>query len=78
MRKILHADESGDFSLATRSVREFIKLPIAESYRVASQRDRRTDVNGKFGKIAGSIDPASFGPTGVDLLTGDASKAREK
>ena len=37
-----------------------------------------TGVDGKSGKTVVRIDPVYFRPTEVDLLVGDASKAREK
>src|SRR5256714_622290 len=84
MYRILQADEPGDFVLATgeaRSVREFVELAFAEVGRsiewrgkgVAGIRNRT-----KPGQAIVRVDPTYFRPTEVDLLVGDASKARQK
>ena len=73
-----------DFVLATgetRSVREFVELAFAEVGRTIEWRGKGVDetgVDGKSGKTLVRIDPVYFRPTEVDLLVGDASKAREK
>src|SRR5207247_5560953 len=74
----------GDFVLATgetRSVREFVELAFAEVGRCIEWRGKGVDETGvdkKSGKTLLRIDPVYFRPTEVDLLVGDASKAREK
>ena len=84
MHKILQADVPDDFVLATgeaRSVREFVELAFAEVGRSIEWRGKGVDetgVDGKSGKTILRIDPVYFRPTEVDLLVGDASKAREK
>jgi GDPmannose 4,6-dehydratase len=84
MHMILQADEPDDFVLATgetRSVREFIEVAFAEVGRSIEWRGKgieETGVDKKFGKTVVRIDPEYFRPTEVDLLIGDASKAREK
>jgi GDPmannose 4,6-dehydratase len=84
MHSILQADAPDDFVLATgetRSVREFVELAFAEVGRAIEWRGRGVDetgVDGKSGKTVVRIDPTYFRPTEVDLLIGDASKAREK
>jgi GDPmannose 4,6-dehydratase len=84
MHKILQADEPDDFVLATgetRSVREFVELAFAEVGRSIEWRGKgveETGVDPKSGKTVVRIDPTYFRPTEVDLLIGDASKAREK
>src|SRR6187399_1050997 len=84
MHRILQADAPDDFVLATgetRSVREFVELAFAEVGRTIQWRGTGVDetgVDGKSGKTLVRIDPVYFRPTEVDLLVGDASKAREK
>ncbi len=84
MHKILQADAADDFVLATgetRSVREFVELAFAEVGRTIEWRGKGVDetgVDGRSGKTIIHIDPVYFRPTEVDLLIGDASKAREK
>ncbi|PAY04449.1 MULTISPECIES: GDP-mannose 4,6-dehydratase [Bradyrhizobium] len=82
MHKILQADEPGDFVLATgetRSVREFVELAFAEVGRSIEWRGKGVEeigVDKASGTTLVQIDPAYFRPTEVDLLIGDASKAR--
>jgi len=84
MHMILQADEPDDFVLATgetRSVREFVELAFAEVGRTIQWRGKGVDETGvdkKSGKTVVRIDPVYFRPTEVDLLVGDASKARQK
>src|SRR5215216_2764976 len=84
MHRILQADAPDDFVLATgetRSVREFVELAFAEVGRTIEWRGKGVDetgVDGKSGKTVVRIDPVYFRPTEVDLLVGDASKARQK
>jgi GDPmannose 4,6-dehydratase len=84
MYRILQADEPGDFVLATgesHSVREFVELAFAEVGRSIEWRGKgaeETGIDRKSGKEIIRIDPTYFRPTEVDLLVGDASKARQK
>jgi GDPmannose 4,6-dehydratase len=84
MYRILQADQPGDFVLATgeaRSVREFVELAFAEVGRSIEWRGKGVDETGidrKSGNTVVRIDPTYFRPTEVDLLVGDASKARQK
>ncbi|HEX7924526.1 MAG TPA: GDP-mannose 4,6-dehydratase [Bradyrhizobium sp.] len=84
MHKILQANEPGDFVLATgetRSVREFVELAFAEVGRSIEWRGKGVEevgVDKATGNTLVQIDPAYFRPTEVDLLIGDASKARAK
>jgi GDPmannose 4,6-dehydratase len=84
MHAILQADKPDDFVLATgeaRSVREFIELAFAEVGRAIEWRGKgveETGVDRKTGEAVVRIDPTYFRPTEVDLLVGDASKARAK
>ncbi|HEY5132035.1 MAG TPA: GDP-mannose 4,6-dehydratase, partial [Bradyrhizobium sp.] len=84
MYRILQADTPDDFVLATgetRSVREFVEIAFAEIGRSIDWRGKGVDETGierKSGKTVVRIDPTYFRPTEVDLLIGDASKARQK
>ena len=84
MHAILQADAPDDFVLATgetRSVREFVELAFAEVGRSIEWRGKgieETGTDSKTGKTVVRIDPTYFRPTEVDLLIGDASKARQK
>ena len=84
MYRILQADEPGDFVLATgeaRSVREFVELAFAEVGRSIEWRGKgvaETGTDNRSGKTIVRVDPTYFRPTEVDLLVGDASKARQK
>ncbi|MBR0712325.1 GDP-mannose 4,6-dehydratase, partial [Bradyrhizobium liaoningense] len=72
-----------DFVLATgemHSVREMVELSFAQVGRRIVWRGKGVDETGideKSGKTVVKIDPTYFRPTEVDLLIGDASKARE-
>jgi GDPmannose 4,6-dehydratase len=62
-------------------VREFVELAFAEVGRKVEWRGKgveETGVDKKSGKTVVRIDPSYFRPTEVDLLVGDASKARQK
>ncbi|UFW88324.1 GDP-mannose 4,6-dehydratase [Bradyrhizobium barranii] len=82
MHMILQADKPDDFVLATgetRSVREMVELSFAQVGRRLEWRGAGVDETGidaKSGKTVVKIDPTYFRPTEVDLLVGDASKAR--
>ncbi|MGA2291167.1 GDP-mannose 4,6-dehydratase [Bradyrhizobium sp.] len=84
MYRILQAEEPDDFVLATgetRSVREFVEIAFAETGRTIEWRGKgveETGIDRKSGKTVVRIDPVYFRPTEVDLLIGDASKARQK
>ncbi|KJC53641.1 GDP-mannose 4,6-dehydratase [Bradyrhizobium sp. LTSPM299] len=84
MHRILQADKPDDFVLATgetRSVREFVELAFGEvgrSIQWCGKGIEETGVDRKSGKTVVRIDPVYFRPTEVDLLIGDATKAREQ
>jgi GDPmannose 4,6-dehydratase len=62
-------------------VREFVELAFAEVGRGIEWRGNGVDETGvdkRSGKTVVRIDPTYFRPTEVDLLVGDATKAREK
>jgi len=83
MHMILQVDKPDDFVLATgetRSVRELVELSFAHIGRRIEWRGAGVDETGidaKSGKAVVKIDPTYFPPTEVDLLVGDASKARQ-
>jgi GDPmannose 4,6-dehydratase len=83
MHMILQADKPDDFVLATgemHSVREMVELSFAQVGRRITWRGAGVDETGvdeASGKTVVKIDPTYFRPTEVDLLVGDASKARE-
>ncbi|OSJ18554.1 GDP-mannose 4,6-dehydratase [Bradyrhizobium canariense] len=83
MHKILQADKPDDFVLATgemSSVRQMVELAFAEVGRRIEWRGKGIDETGvdtKSGNTVLRIDRTYFRPSEVDLLVGDASKARE-
>jgi GDPmannose 4,6-dehydratase len=84
MWRILQHSEPDDFVLATgetRSVREFVEAAFGQIGRRIDWRGTGVDEKGidaESGQILIEIDPRYFRPTEVDLLIGDATKAREK
>lgn len=84
MHKMLQIDKPDDFVLATgetRSVREFVEIAFAEvgrSIEWSGKGVEEVGVDKSSGNTVVRIDPAYFRPTEVDLLIGDASKARDK
>ena len=93
MWMILQADEPEDWVIATgktTSVRDFVKMAFAEVGVeldfVGTGKDEKgivkscstADFSIEKGKEVVSIDPHYYRPTEVDLLIGDATKAKEK
>jgi GDPmannose 4,6-dehydratase len=84
MWRIVQQDEPDDFVLATgetRTVREFVDAAFAQADIAIDWRGHGRDEQGidrASGKVLVEVDPAYFRPTEVDLLIGDAAKAREK
>jgi GDPmannose 4,6-dehydratase len=84
MHLILQADGPDDFVLATgetRAVREFVEAAFQEVGRRIEWHGKGVNEVGvdiKSSQTVVRIDPQYFRPTEVDLLVGDASKAREK
>jgi len=84
MWRILQHNEPDDFVIATgetHPVREFVELAFAEAgfhiqWQGAGIDERGIDAT--TGKTLVEVDPRYFRPTEVDLLHGDATKAREK
>jgi GDPmannose 4,6-dehydratase len=81
---MLQQPEPEDFVIATgqtRSVREFCEQAFAYvDVRLAWEGAGRDEVgkDAATGKVLVRIDPRYFRPTEVDMLLGDATKAREK
>lgn len=81
---MLQQDQPGDYVLATgetHSVREFVEesakcIGIDIAWKEKGIRERGIDK--KTGKTIIEIDPKYFRPTEVDLLIGDASKAKKE
>jgi GDPmannose 4,6-dehydratase len=84
MWMIVQQGEPDDYVLATgekHSVREFVEHAFAEVGRRIAWRGKGREEKGldaKSGQVLVAIDPRYFRPTEVDLLVGDASKARQK
>ena len=84
MWRILQHHEPDDFVLATgeaHPVREFVELAFAEAGCTIVWEGGGVDEVGrdkKMGKVLVRVDPRYFRPTEVDLLIGDASKAKAK
>jgi len=82
MWAILQQDKPGDYVLATgeaHTVREFVEEAFAvANYRIAWKGEglKESGVDAKTGRTLVEIDPKYFRPTEVDILLGDASKAR--
>jgi GDPmannose 4,6-dehydratase len=84
MWRILQQPEPDDYVLATgqtHSVREFVELAFAQMGIEIGWKGAGVDERGldrKTGRVLVEIDPGYFRPTEVDLLLGDATKAKEK
>jgi len=84
MWRIVQQDDPGDYVLATgetHAVRTFVELAFAHIGRTITWRGHGIDEKGldaATGKPLVAIDPRYFRPTEVDLLLGDATKARQK
>jgi GDPmannose 4,6-dehydratase len=84
MWRIVQQDKPDDYVLATgdtRSVREFVEAAFREVDIAIVWQGKGLDEKGidaRTGRVLVEIDPRYFRPTEVDLLIGDASKARSK
>ncbi|WP_435414249.1 GDP-mannose 4,6-dehydratase [Polaribacter aestuariivivens] len=93
MWMILQAEQPEDFVIATgktTTVRDFIKMAFAEvgitlEFKGEGENEKgyikscaNTDYNLEIGKEVVAVDPHYYRPTEVDLLIGDATKAKEK
>ncbi|MFN4854153.1 MAG: GDP-mannose 4,6-dehydratase [Bacteroidota bacterium] len=84
MWRMLQQGKADDYVLATGekvSVRKFIEMAFAEvnislEWKGSGAEEKGFDT--KTGKVLVEIDPRYFRPAEVDLLVGDASKAREQ
>ena len=89
---ILQQDKPEDFVLATgitTEIREFVRQAFAEAGIEVAFRGKDENEEGyivknngdykvKEGAVVVKVDPRYFRPTEVDLLIGDATKAKEK
>jgi GDPmannose 4,6-dehydratase len=84
MWRIVQHDQGDDFVLATgetRTVREFVAAAFGELDIAIDWDGEGVDEMGRnrtTGDVLVRVDPRYFRPTEVDLLIGDASKARTK
>jgi GDPmannose 4,6-dehydratase len=84
MWRILQLDEPGDYVLATgrtTSVREFCEMAFEAAGIELAWEGEDIDEKGydrETGECVVEIDPRYYRPTEVDLLLGDAERAREK
>ncbi len=84
MWRMLQQEKPEDFVLATgvsTTIREFVERAFAEVGITLEWSGSGIDETGrdvKSGKTIVSVDPAYFRPTEVDILIGDASKAKDK
>jgi len=84
MWRILQQPEGDDYVLATgemHSVREFVELAFGQVGREIAWSGAGTQETGrdaKSGQVLVRVDPEYFRPAEVELLLGDAKKAREK
>ena len=81
---MLQQNEAEDFVIATgetHEVREFVQLAFQEvdiEIQWQGEGVNEKGINKADGKILVEVDPRYFRPTEVELLLGDASKAKEK
>jgi len=84
MWRILQHDVADDFVLATGitvTVRDFVDLAFAEvgiDLEWIGDGVEEKGINKKSKKVMVEVDPKYFRPTEVDILVGDASKARNE
>ena len=84
MWRMVQQERGDDYVLATgvtTTVRQFVEWAFADAGIVLEWRGSGVDEQGfcaKTGALRVAVDPRYFRPTEVDLLIGDASKARDK
>jgi len=84
MWRIMQHDKPDDFVLATgisTSIRDFTTQAFSEagiSLEWSGSGVDEVGKNAQTGKLLVSVDPTYFRPTEVDMLIGDATKAKEK
>lgn len=82
MWRMVQCDNPGDFVLATgesHTVREFCQLAferVGIDLTFRGKGEQEVGIDGRTGKELVAIDPRYFRPTEVEMLLGDASKAR--
>jgi GDPmannose 4,6-dehydratase len=84
MWRILQAEKPSDYVLATgemHSVREFCQYAFARAgieIEFRGEGVEEVGIDTRTGKTVVAVDPRYFRPTEVDLLVGDASKAKRE
>jgi GDPmannose 4,6-dehydratase len=84
MWRMLQQEEPEDFILATgetHTVKEFIETVFSDlemDLEWKGEKENEVGVLKKDGKVLVEVDPRYYRPTEVDLLIGDATKARKK
>jgi len=84
MWRMLQLDKPEDFVLATgetHEVRKFVDAAFNElgiELRWEGEAENEKGIDKKTGKVLVSVDPKYYRPTEVDLLIGDATKAKQK
>lgn len=84
MWRMLQQDEPDDFVLATGikiTVREFINMSFAEvgvTIKWEGKAENEKGIDAATGKVVVEIDPNYYRPAEVELLVGDATKAKVK
>ncbi|WP_028602233.1 GDP-mannose 4,6-dehydratase [Ottowia thiooxydans] len=84
MWRMLQVDEPDTFVLATgrtETVRDFVKLAFAAAeipIEFHGSGEQESAVDARTGKTLVKVNPKFYRPAEVELLIGDASKAREK
>lgn len=82
MWRMLQQDQPDDFVLATGvkiTVRDFINMSFAEvgiQLKWEGEAENEKGINSATGKVIVEIDPKYYRPAEVELLVGDATKAR--
>ncbi len=84
MHKILQADSSDTFVLSTgrtKTIREFLALAFKQvdiDIEFSGEGEKEVAINKSSGKIVSKVNSKYYRPAEVDLLIGDASKAKNK
>lgn len=84
MWRMLQQEEADDFVLATGikiTVREFINMAFAEvgiNLAWEGKAENEKGIDAATGKVIVEIDPKYYRPAEVELLVGDAGKAKQK
>jgi GDPmannose 4,6-dehydratase len=84
MWRMLQQDEADDYVLATGvkiTVRDFINMAFAEvgmTLKWEGEAENEKGIDSATGKVVVEIDPKYYRPAEVDLLVGDATKAKTR